>query len=96
MLLQYRAGPFPNTTHTRLSRQFVAVLRHRHRVPVFESYVLFIKFDEEIVRIETGRSAGEAAWLRLGRWRFLHAVIEKVPGNVISTVRKHRSSTRTR
>lgn len=51
MCCQGCAGPFPKASEIALSTEPVTVPGHRHRMPVAESDIAVLKFDEQIVRV---------------------------------------------
>ena len=53
MLGKRGAGPFPESTHIRLTREFVAVGRNSNWMPVFEAYVCAPEVSEELFRAPT-------------------------------------------
>jgi hypothetical protein len=53
MLGQRGAGPFPESTHVGLTREFVAVRSDSNWMPVFETYVCTPEVGEKFLRAST-------------------------------------------
>lgn len=78
MLLQHGASPFPNTAQFALTRELVAILGHRNRVPVFESHVCAFEVHEKRRWGWASSFAGGAVEMTIEWWSFFNTVIDKM------------------
>lgn len=54
MFCKWRAGPFPESAHVSLAREFVAVGSNGNRMPTFEANVCTPEVGEKLLRASTG------------------------------------------
>lgn len=61
-----------------MSCQAIPVWRDSNRVPMLEAYVCITEINVDFTGIRTSRSSGGAVRGRLGWWRLLDSLIDKV------------------